>query len=134
MVYQNGFSSNLGETNPATGAWWRPGTARRDIFQRPEFRSQTLADDPRLPFFAALGRAGTTPTQKRYFQNQFQNIHNRFLGMQGQQIEQGQMPTQSFGDFLGNDFDFGREFQSQPPSFRGEFLSRFSPRSRFIRF
>lgn len=82
----------------------------------------------RASFFSRPGTRGT-PTRSRFFENQFDTIQNQFLGQLGAQIRGGEAPTLTFEKFLG-DFNFNREFLAAPPAFRGQFPSRFAPRTR----
>lgn len=94
-----------------------------------------LEDAPegfRANFFSRLGTRGT-PMRSRFFQNEFQNIQNQFLGALGAQIRGGQQPTLTGEQFL-NQFDFNRAFLGAPPAMRGQFGSRFAPRTRFLPF
>ncbi len=86
----------------------------------------------RANFFSRPGTRGT-PTRSRFFENQFATIQNQFLGALGAQIRGGEQPTLKFEDFL-NDFDFQRAFLGAPPAQRGQFPSRFNPRTRSIFF
>lgn len=82
----------------------------------------------RANFFSRQGTRGT-PTRSRFFENQFSTIQNQFLGALGAQIRGGEQPTLTFESFL-NDFDLNTFFASQPPAQRGQFPSRFAPRTR----
>ena len=84
----------------------------------------------RANFFSRAGTRGT-PTRSRFFENQFASIQNQFLGALGAQIRGGEQPTLTFEGFL-NDFSFNDAFIGAPPAFRGQFPSRFAPRTRFI--
>ena len=46
----------------------------------------------RANFFSRAGTGGT-PTRTRFFENQFANIQNQFLGALGAQIRGGEQPT-----------------------------------------
>jgi hypothetical protein len=90
-----------------------------------------LGEEPRAAFFSFQDQFGQrSPNQRRYFQNQFSNIHNEFLGKLGQQLRQGVMPQQTFTDFLGG-LPFSQRFASLPPEMRGGQQSRLSPRTAF---
>jgi len=69
--------------------------------------------------------------QQRFFQNQFQNIQNEFLGQLGETIRGGGLPTQTFQSFL-EDFPFSERFGSLPPALRGALTNRFAPSIRFF--
>ena len=69
--------------------------------------------------------------QRRFFQNQFQNIQNQFLGQLGQTIRQGGQPDQTFQSFLEG-FPFSQRFQELPPALRGQLNNRFAPSVRFF--
>lgn len=99
--------------------------------------SDFLEEEPRLPFNAALNRGNFSGQQRNFFQNQFGNIFNRFLGTLGQQIEGGQAPTARFTDFLGGrsqqdpGFSLENLFRRTAPSLRGgQPESFFAPRAR----
>jgi hypothetical protein len=89
-----------------------------------------LGEEPRAAFFSFQNQFGQSPNQRKFFQNQFSNIQNEFLGVLGQQLQQGMLPQQSFSDFLG-DFPFTQRFASLAPSMRGAQTNRFSPRTMF---
>jgi hypothetical protein len=91
-----------------------------------------LEDRPEVAFQAMMPQGGS-PASQRFFQNQFQNIHGRFLGQLGQQILQGQAPTLQFTDFL-RDFNFGGHAAATPPWLRGAQTQRFAPQTRFMLF
>jgi len=89
-----------------------------------------LGEEPEAAFFSFQDQFGQSPNQRRFFQNQFANIQNEFLGALGQQLRVGMRPQQTFMDFLGKT-DFANRFASLPPSARGAQTSRFSPRAVF---
>jgi len=92
-----------------------------------------LAESPRSTFFSfqdQFGQGGG-PNQRRFFQNQFQDVFNQYLGGLGQQLRQGSIPQGTFEDFLG-DFNFSGEFGRLPPSIRGATTQRFAPPTRFL--
>jgi hypothetical protein len=93
-----------------------------------DFLQNILEEQPELPFFAGVGGL-RSPQQRRFFQGQFPNIFNEFLGRLGGQIQSGQTPNLRFTDFL-SETPFTQRFASTPPSFRGDFQSRFAPRTR----
>ena len=96
-----------------------------------------LEQEPRAAFFSDPGflqQRQKSPRRKRFFENQFSNIHNQFLGALGAQIRGGETPTGRFTDFLGG-FDFEREYAGMPPSLRGDFtMSLLNPKTRFLPF
>ena len=94
-----------------------------------------LDTTPQAGFFSAFQPQSQTPNQRRYFQNQFQNIHNEFLGALGSQIRQGQDPTLRFPDFLGGSTGaptLDQRFRQAAPQERGIFDAPFAPPTRFI--
>ena len=40
---------------------------------------------------------------KRYYQNQFSNIQNEYIGSLARQMREGQLPTRTFQDYLSKD-------------------------------
>lgn len=48
-----------------------------------------ISQDPRAAFFGKLGQASLGPGQRNYFQGQFGNIYNEYLGSLYNQAQQG---------------------------------------------
>lgn len=92
-----------------------------------------LEEEPRTAFFSFQDQFGKAPAQQRYFQGQFQNIQNEFLGQLGQQIRGGGLPTLRFADFLSQ-FPFTQRYAQLSPFQRGERSAIFNPRTRFLPF
>ena len=92
-----------------------------------------LGEAPEATFFSFQDQFGQGQTQKNFFRGQFKNIFNQFLGGLGQELRQGQLPTGTFTDFLG-DFDFNQQFAQTAPSLRGGLRGRFAPPTRFLPF
>ena len=71
--------------------------------------------------------------QSQYYQNQFQNVYNQYLGSLGGMLRQGVMPQaeNTFASYLGN-YDWNQESLGQYQ--RGDFTSQFNPRTRQIYF
>ena len=42
-------------------------------------------------------------SMKRYYQNQFSNIQNEYIGSLARQMREGQLPTRTFQDYLSKD-------------------------------
>ena len=61
-----------------------------------------LEEEPNLAFQSALQRGNLTPNQLQFFQNQRGQFTDRFEGLLGQQIQQGQLPNLRFNDFINN--------------------------------
>lgn len=95
-----------------------------------------LEDRPEAGFFSFQDQFGRAPAQRQFFQRQFGDIQNEFLGLLGEQIRGGDVPNLRFLDFL-EDFDFSKRFRQLPPSQRGGtagFQRLFSPRTRSLFF
>ena len=93
--------------------------------------AQFLEDQPEAGYFSYQNQ-WRTPNQKRYFQSQFSDIQNRYMGQLGQMIRGGQDPNLQFMDFLGN-FNWGQEFQQgASPAQRGQDTSRYNPWARWM--
>ena len=89
-----------------------------------------LNEDPRIAFFGQQKRFGRGQ-QRKFFEGQFQNILNKFLGNLGGRLFENEIPDQRFPDFIKN-FDFDSFFRSQSPSFRGGFRRNVTPRGRSL--
>jgi hypothetical protein len=96
-----------------------------------------LAKSPQMAYFSFQNQFGRTPTQRGFFQGQFQNFFNQYLGNLGQQLrgtggQPGQVPTNTFSDFLEQ--NLGQQYAGLPPSVRGMTTSRFAPQARFLNY
>ena len=71
---------------------------------------------------------------KRYYQNQFSNIQNEYIGQLARQMRQGELPTRTFQDYLSKDV-FTRPEQADPMSRMGRFTGydRFRRESPYAR-
>ena len=74
-----------------------------------------------------------TPNQRRYYQNQFQNTYNEFLGALGSQIRGGGEPTMRFTEHLEG-IPWAEKYAALTPEMAGRRTSRFSPGTRQIYF
>ncbi len=97
-----------------------------------------MMENPFLSFLNEQPEAGyysyqnqwKTPNAKKYFQGQFSNIQNQYMGQLGQMIRGGQAPTLQFTDFLSQ-FPWQQKFQELSPQERGQDLGRFNPFTRW---
>lgn len=74
-----------------------------------------LEEEPKTGYFSYGDRfAGPSGSQRQgnFFQNQFNNIYDLYLGRLGTQIRQGLAPTEKWNDFLGG-FDFNKWYRDQ---------------------
>ena len=90
-----------------------------------------LGLDDKLPYFGRQAQFGRAPAQRRFFENEFSNIRNQFLGTLGSMALQGQEPIGSFSDYIGG-IDFNQRFAALPPALRGASMGRFAPQTRFL--
>jgi hypothetical protein len=115
MADNNGFG-----LNPFSGAFM-------DWLEEPGYGTQAA--------YQAMVPQQSSPTQRQFFQNQFQPTMNEFLGQLGGQVLGGQAPTVSWVDFLKGsptDNPFTR-MRGLSPGMRGMGRqSTFAPRSRFL--
>jgi hypothetical protein len=69
--------------------------------------------------------------QRRYFQNQFQDVYNEFLGSLGSQIRAGQAPTMRWSEYL-DAVPFTERYAALSPEQAGRSRRRYSPSTRQI--
>ena len=77
--------------------------------------------------------SGQSPNTQRYYQNQFQNVYNEYLGALGQQIRSGADPTLRFVDYLETT-PFTERYAALPPQMGGRSTRQYSPGTRQIYF
>ena len=109
---------------------------------QPRLAYQAMMGDPNREIkpWETAGRArqemmfgnpyGTSPAARRYFQGQFQNIYNDFLGQQGRALQGGQLPSQTFTQFL-QQYPFTQRYAALPPELSGRTLGSFAPRVQY---
>jgi hypothetical protein len=76
---------------------------------------------------------GQSPGTRRYYQNQFQNIYNEYLGAQGDLIRGGALPSLKWADYLDN-VPFTQRYAALTPEMAGRSTRRYSPGTRQIYF
>ena len=104
------YQAMLGDPNREIKPWETEGQARQEMmFGNPY---------------------GTSPASRRYFQGQFQNIYNDFLGNQGRALQGGQLPSQTFSQFL-EQYPFTQRYAALPPELSGRALGSFAPRVQY---
>ena len=104
------YQAMLGDPNREIKPWETDGQARQEMmFGNPY---------------------GTSPASRRYFQGQFQNIYNDFLGQQGRALQVGQLPSQTFTQFL-QQYPFTQRYAALPPELSGRTLGSFAPRVQY---
>ena len=77
--------------------------------------------------------SGQSQNTQRYYQIQFQNVYNEFLGSLGSQIRSGQEPTMRWSDYLEN-VPFTARYAALSPEQAGRTTRRYSPNTRQIYF
>lgn len=66
---------------------------------------ETDPEGQRANYFGRLqARQFKSPNQRKYFQNQFESVQNRYLGHLGNIIQGGGAPTTSLTDYLSSYF------------------------------
>ena len=86
--------------------------------ERPQELYQSFLTDPAI-------KKTMPSSMRRYYQNQFTNIQNEYIGELGRQLREGKTPTRTFQNFLSQDI-FG-----QPTSGTG--MRRFTGAEKFMR-
>ena len=119
MVQPSGFSSFNSPTS-----FGGPGFSS---FDPDDDFSVFREQNPEFPFFGALDRANPTPNQRDVFKTRASQICNRFQGRLDARLAAGEVPTETFSDFIGS-FNFQREFQNS-----SSFSGRAAPIQRVIR-
>lgn len=77
-----------------------------------------------------------SPNQRKFFQGQFEEVQNRYLGQLGKMVQGGQNPTRTLNDFLQDYFAQGGEgdedFLNATLGSRIAAGNRFAPPVRFL--
>lgn len=72
-----------------------------------------------------------SPSKQRYFQQNYQDVFNQYMGALGQQIRGGQNPNLSFQSFLEQD-PWTSRYSQLPQAARGVNTGMNDPRTRYI--
>ena len=102
-----------------------------------------LEESPGAAYFSYADQ-WSSPAQQQYYQNQFQNVYNQYLGTLGTALRSGASGTEgapsisdigqmSFTNYLG-DMNWTDRYTSLPPTMRGDYTSSYNPRTRQIYF
>lgn len=93
-----------------------------------------LEEEPESAYFAyqdQFGGSSQAPKQTSFFQDQFANIYNQYLGQLGMQVNQGDVPSMQWQDYLKG-FDFDSWYKSQVPySERNAEYNQFAPKTQW---
>lgn len=124
------FGASPGSLGPqsAIGDSATPGLFTDIIGQIEEERPEAIFNS----FLDQFGTAERSP-MRRFFQNRFQDIFGGYTGDIIKQLGRGEVPEQSFSDFLKQE-PFKERFGSTAPALRGQFSSRYAPRTRSLFF
>ena len=95
---------------------------------------RALETEPEKAYFAYQNQWGS-PNQQKFYQNQFSQIQDKYLGRVGRQIMGGDpllggVPTLTFPEFLKN-YDWQQGYAGLTPSQRGVNKSQFAPAARW---
>ena len=96
-----------------------------------DFFQHWLEDIPEAAYYSAEPfQGGFAPTAQRYWQGQYGNIQNQYMGELGKQLRAGQAPTKTFTDFLG-DYPWTERYTAMGPRLRpGGATTRYAPSVR----
>mgnify|MGYP001597426970 CR=1 FL=1 len=93
-----------------------------------------LEEEPKTAYFSYANQFGGAPRSQRrekFFQNQFSDIYNQYLGRLGGQVRGGETPGLKWNDYLGG-FDFNKWYQEQVPyEERNPQQGRFVPETKW---
>ena len=91
-----------------------------------------LESTPKATYGAQMGGLQGSPFMKRYFENLYPTMLNRYMGKAGSIAMGGGNPSAyTFQSYLQN-FPWLKQFQALSPGERGEKSWAFSPRSRWL--
>ena len=86
-----------------------------------------LEEEPGAAYFSHQNQWGGSPAKNKYWQNQFANVYNKYLGQLGVQAQAGETPSLNWTDYL-KDYDFNNQFSNLPPGYRStSAFKTFSP-------
>ena len=96
-----------------------------------DFSSYMLEASPAMAYFSSAPfSVHTSPAEQRYWQGQYGNVSNQYMGAMGEALRTGTQEP-SFTQFL-EDMPWTSRYSALSPALRGEAFSRFSPQARYI--
>lgn len=96
--------------------------------------SMLLEQLPQAAYFSSptgQGFGRQSPRQQRYFQQNYQDVFNQYMGSLGEQLRSGQTPDTTFSQFLESD-PWTSRYTALPQAQRGMNTGMYSPRTRFL--
>lgn len=97
-----------------------------------DFSSFTLETSPSMAYFSSAPFQGrTSPAQQRYWEGEYGNVTNEYLGALGTALRT-QTEAPSFVDFLGN-MPWTERYTALSPNLRpGSGFRRFNPQTQHV--
>lgn len=92
-----------------------------------------LGATPSAAYGGWLGSLQGTPALKRYYESMLNPMYGRYMGALGGQAMAGQVPTQTFPDWL-QQYPAQQQYQNLPGWMRGYNPQQFSPRYRWLNY
>ena len=77
-----------------------------------------LNEEPKAAYFSYGDRFGgqnNSRQQQNYYQNQFSDIYNKYLGNLGAQASLGVQPQGQFSEYLEDEVDFDQYYRENVP-------------------
>jgi len=96
--------------------------------------SDFLEQQPQALYQSYLGdpKSNMTSSMKRYYQNEFSNIQNEYLGKLARDMREGSVPTYRFDDYLKSDV-FTQPQQTSPQSNMSSPMGQYTGYDRYRR-
>ncbi len=89
-----------------------------------------LQSDPQAMYGAMRPTSGTNRYQD-YWKGQYSNVYQDYYDQLARTAARGQMPTQTWGQYLQNDFNPQRKWRQFSPSTKGTQKKSFAPTTRW---
>ena len=99
---------------------------------------ETEPQGQRANYFGQLAsQPRQSPNQRKFFESQFEEVQNRYLGQLGKMVQGGQSPTTSLSDYLKDYFAPGgganEDFSNATRGQRVASNTRYAPPVQFMR-
>ena len=131
---ENGFFSDFLEDMPEaayySAAPFGAGVSAASPFGRDYWQTDPSTQAERAPSQTFVEAGGYAPAAQRYWSGQYGNVMNQYMGTVGKSLREGEFPSLTFTDYLGQ-YPWTERYTALSPAMRqGGGISRFAPSVR----
>ena len=93
----------------------------------PDYLRKLFEEEPKASYFSHVNQLGQSPAMQRYYQGAYPDVSSKWIGVTGQQMSAGQIPT-DINTYLQG-YPFYEEWMKLAPSMKGTTTGRYAPQT-----